>query len=87
MFQVTFTNKFQKHYKKLSLNEKKQIRKTISLLVSNPTHPSLRSKLLQGKDGIFESSVNMRIRILWYYEKDQIIFILDVAQHDDLNTI
>ena len=87
MFQVTFTNRFQKHYKKLSLNEKKQIRKTISLLVSNPTHPSLRSKLLQGKDGIFESSVNMRIRILWYYEKDQIIFILDVAQHDDLNTI
>ena len=84
MFKVTYTKRFQKHYNKLDTTHKQQIKKTISLLVENPNHPSLRSKLLKGKNNIFESSVNMKVRVLWYYEKNQIIFILDVVQHDGL---
>ena len=87
MFKITYTKRFQKHYRKLSPFEKNQIKKTVSLLSTNPNHPSLRSKSLKGKEGIFESSANMRIRIIWFYDKEQIIYVLDILQHDDLNTL
>jgi len=53
-------------------------------LAENPMHPSLRSKRIQGADNLFESSVNMDIRILWFYEGEQLIILLDVGHHDIL---
>ena len=56
-----------------------------SFLIFNPTHPSLRTKKIQGSDGIWESSVNMDIRIIWFYENDELIILLDIGHHDMLN--
>lgn len=83
-YKLTYTDRFQKHYKILSENEKKQIIKKLALLAQNPMHPSLRTKRIQGTDDIFECSVNMDIRIIWYYEGDKIIILLDVGHHDIL---
>ena len=79
-YKITFTERFQKSFKKLDINEKK-------ILKNNPMHPSLRTKRIQGIEGLFECSVNMDIRIIWYYEKDRIIVLLDVGHHDILNKI
>ncbi len=43
-FQITFTDRFQKHYKDLNDIEKKQLRNKLDILSENPMHPSLRTK-------------------------------------------
>ena len=84
-YQITYTKRFEKHLKALSQTEKNQIRKKVAILAKNPFHPSLRTKRIQGTEDLFECSVNMDIRIIWYYENDQLILLLDVGHHDILN--
>lgn len=65
-YELTYTPRFQKHFKGLS------------------SHPSLRTKRIQGTTDLFECSVNMDIRIIWYYEGSKMIILLDVGHHDIL---
>jgi len=83
-FEFTYSNKFKKHFKKLSAHEKRQIADKLTLLSQNPTHPSLRTKRIQGTNKLFESSANMDVRIIWYYEGDKLIALVDVGHHDIL---
>ena len=82
--QFTFTKRFQKHYMVLNENAKKQIKNKLELLAENPLHPSLRTKRIQGTTDLFESSANMDIRIIWYYEGEKMIILVDVGNHDIL---
>lgn len=84
-FQFSYTDRFKKHFNKLSDIEKKSIKNKLAMLSENPMHPSLRTKRIQGTNDLFECSVNMDIRIVWYYENDKIIILLDVGHHDILN--
>lgn len=84
-YRLTYSKAFKKHYKKLSDIEKKQVKKKLEFFIKNPTHPSLRTKKIQGVDGIWESSINMDIRIIWFYENNELIFLLDIGHHDILN--
>jgi mRNA-degrading endonuclease RelE of RelBE toxin-antitoxin system len=84
VYRLVPSARFQKHYKSFSAPEKKQVAKTLALLAENPIHPSLRAKRIQGSENLFEASVNMDIRIIWYYEGDQIIVLLDVGHHNIL---
>ena len=83
-YQFTYSRDFKKHYKKLSTPEKKQIANKLKLLAKNPLHPSLRTKRIKGTDKLYESSVNMDIRIIWYYENSKMIILVDVGHHDIL---
>lgn len=80
----TFTPAFQKHFNTLTMQEKKRLRSKLELLSENPSHPSLRVKRIQGTNELFECSVNMDIRIIWYYEGDRMIILVDVGHHDIL---
>lgn len=82
-YKFTFMPRFQKHFKRLSTQEKNQLKTKLELLAQNPSHPSLRTKRIQGTD-LFECSVNMDIRIIWYYEGDKMIILLDLGHHDIL---
>ena len=84
-YRITFTERFKKNFKKLNDNEKKVLKSKLEILQHNPMHPSLRTKRIQGTEDLFECSVNMDIRIIWYYEKDKIIILLDVGHHDILD--
>ena len=84
-YQFTLTDRFQKHFKKLNANEKKQLMNKLELLSENPMHPSLRTKRIQGTTDLFECSVNMDIRIVWFYEGSVMIILVDVGHHDVLN--
>ena len=57
-------------------------RKPKSLIEENPQHPSLRTKKIQGTDGIFEASINMAIRVTFHYEKPDTIYLRNVGEHD-----
>ncbi len=83
-YQITFTKRFEKHFKELSAQERKQLRNKLQLLSENPMHPSLRTKRIQGTKDLFECSVNMDIRIIWCYEGDKLIILIDVGHHDIL---
>lgn len=83
-YQLTYAPRFEKHFKKLNTQEKKQLKTKLEILIQNPTHPSLRTKRIQGTADLFESSVNMDIRIIWYYEGEKLILLLDVGHHDIL---
>jgi mRNA interferase RelE/StbE len=83
-YQFTYTERFKKSFAKLSANEKSQTRAKLGLLSQNPTHPSLRTKRIQGTENLYECSVNMDIRMIWYIEGSKIIMLLDIGHHDIL---
>ena len=84
MLKITFTDRFQKHYKSLTDIEKKQFKNKLAIFAENPMHPSLRVKRIQGTDTLFEFSVNMDIRVIWFYEGDSLVALVDIGHHDIL---
>ena len=84
MLQITFTERFQKHYKYLTKIEKKQFKNKLALFSENPMHPSLRVKRIQGTSDLFEFSVNMDIRVIWVYEGESLVALVDIGHHDIL---
>lgn len=84
-FRITVTERFTKNFKKLTENEKKILKSKLEILKTNPMHPSLRTKRIQGVKDLFECSVNMDLRIIWYYEGNKIIVLLDVGHHSILD--
>jgi len=78
------TKRFQKQFQSLTKTEKRLIHKKLELMAENPDHPSLRTKKIQGTSDIFECRVNMDIRIIWCYEENPIILLIDVGHHNIL---
>jgi mRNA interferase RelE/StbE len=79
----TYTERFKKSYKKLSTEERKALQKKLALVSTNPHHPSLRTKKIQGAEDIFECSVNMAIRMTWQYDGKSIVLRV-VGDHDEV---
>ena len=71
MYKITYSDRFKKSYK-------------VALLCENPMHPSLRTKKIKGTEKIFESSVNMSVRLIWKFDGAAIILMLDTGHHDIL---
>lgn len=86
-YKIILADRFKKNYKKLSLNIQKQIKKKIEIMQDNPFHPSLRTKRIQGTKDLFEFSINMDVRVIWHYEDDKLILLLDIGHHDILNKL
>ena len=84
MLQITYTQRFQKHFKTLTKEEKTQFKAKLKLFTENPLHPSLRVKRIRGTEDLFEFSVNMDIRVIWYYEGDSLVALVDIGHHDIL---
>lgn len=55
-YRITFTPRFQKHFKDLTAQEKKLLKSKLELLAENPAHPSLRTKHIQGM-GVLRKTV------------------------------
>jgi len=84
-FKLIPDKKFIKNYAKLTAAEQKQTDAKLIRLAENPLHPSLRTKRIQGTKSLYESSVNMDIRLIWHYEEKHIILMLDIGHHSILN--
>lgn len=77
------TETFIRLYKKLPKEIQEQVKKSLTLLVQNPTHPSLRHRKMAEQTSIYELSVSMHYRIT--YEKSGDTAILrKVGTHDIL---
>ena len=81
-YKITYTKRFIKNLKRLNAAERAQLKKNLEM---DPLYPSLRTKRIQGTVDLFEFSVNMDVRVIWQYDGDTIILLLDIGHHDILN--
>jgi toxin HigB-1 len=60
--------------------------KTLTILESNPFHPSLRLHKLQGKLNVYYSvSINMKYRIMIdFVIQDDMIILISIGSHQEL---
>ncbi len=78
---IEYSDSFRESVRHLSPEAKKQLKKKLKLMIDNPRHPSLRSKKIQGTNSIFESSVNMDIRMTWQYTNKGFL-LRKIGEHD-----
>jgi mRNA interferase RelE/StbE len=86
-YEILFSSRFKKSFSKLQDAEKKIFHEKLSLFIENHKHPSLRSKKIKGSKILFESSINMSIRIIWTYHDENLIIMLDIGHHDILKRL
>jgi mRNA-degrading endonuclease RelE of RelBE toxin-antitoxin system len=77
------TKGFNKEIDKLSDTDKALVFNKVAMMEDDPFYPSLRTKKLRGTS-YYESSVNMSIRIIWRFDGNKIILLIDVGHHDIL---
>lgn len=78
---IYFSDHFLKRVKELPDHVKKALKEKLGLFAENPSHPSLRTKKIKGRDEIFEASVTMSVRMTWEYHKDGIL-LRNIGEHD-----
>lgn len=83
-FQLLFSSRFKKSFTKLTEQEKKLFYRKLEIFIDNHKHPSLRTKKIKGSKILFESSINMSIRVIWTHKNDNLILMLDIGHHDIL---
>ena len=76
-----FSERFKKDYKLFSYDIKQLVNSKLKILSENPQHPSLRTKKIKGKEDIFETSINMHIRMTWNYYEGKIL-LRTIGAHD-----
>lgn len=86
-YEIFFASGFKKSFSKLHDHEKKLFYSKLSLFIENHRHPSLRTKKIQGSEILFESSINMSIRVIWKYQNENMILMIDVGHHDILRKL
>lgn len=83
-YEILFSSRFKKSFSKLQDKEKQIFYEKLSLFIENHRHPSLRTKKIKGSEILFESSINMSIRVIWTYQDENLILMLDIGHHDIL---
>lgn len=86
-YEILFSSRFKKSFSKLQNMEKKMFYEKLSLFIENHRHPSLRTKKIKGSEILFESSINMTIRVIWTYQDENLIIMLDIGHHDMLKRL
>lgn len=74
---------FKRTYRRLPVNIQKRVNKQLVLLIANLHHPSLHTKKIKGREGIWEMRVDIHHR-LTFELIDDTIFLRVVGNHDDV---
>lgn len=70
---ISYSENFRTAVQSLSPEIKRQLKRKLEIMINDPSHPSLRSKKIQGTGNIFEASVDMDIRMTWQYTPEGIL--------------
>jgi mRNA-degrading endonuclease RelE of RelBE toxin-antitoxin system len=79
--EVFVTEQFEQAYQKLTDDERRSVRKALSLLGENLRHPSLRVKKMEGRENIWEARPSKRLRMTFEL-LEGIIIVRNVGEHD-----
>jgi mRNA-degrading endonuclease RelE of RelBE toxin-antitoxin system len=80
---VQSTRRFDREYERLSGDLKDRTDRQIRLLSTNPNHPSLRLKKMQGTDAVWEVRITRTYRVTLEVAGDLLI-LRRVGAHDVL---
>ena len=83
-FNLEFTARFRKAYRKKTSNQQSQIDNTLQLLATNPRHNSLETHKVQGAPGIWECYINEGWRITFEYADDCVLRLRNNCTHDEM---
>jgi mRNA interferase RelE/StbE len=67
------TERFKKDFKNLPIEMQNRAETSLELLLSNPRHPSLQLKKMQGTPGVWELRVSSHYRVTLEYVPDGIL--------------
>ena len=83
MPKLEFTNRFDSAYSRLTDHLKKKTAKALKLLAANPRHPSLQTKQIQGRPGIYEARVDRSTRMTYERTPNDTLLMRTVGPHDE----
>lgn len=89
-FQIKYTSHFERQFLKLIRNNsllRVKIDKVKEILERVPFYPGLKTHLIYNSDEIgkiWSSRVTGDIRILWSFENNSTIILLEIGGHDDV---
>ena len=86
-YEILFSSRFKKSFTKLQNNERRIFYEKLSFFIEHHQHPSLRTKKIKGSEILYESSINMSIRVIWTYKNDDLILMLDIGHYDILKRL
>lgn len=75
------TATFKKRYGKKNQKQREKVKKTLSLLATNPRHPSLHTHKVQGTLGIFECYIDDSYRVTFEYGQNCIV-LRNTCEHN-----
>lgn len=76
-----WTSCFKRDFKKLPQKVKKKFRKQLSFLIKDMFYPSLRTKKMQGRGGVWEARVDDFYRFTFQMEGENLI-LRRIGSHD-----
>jgi mRNA interferase RelE/StbE len=78
-----FSERFRRNFKKLKAGDKKVAKEKMKLFQKDPFHPSFRTKKIQGAPGMWESSINMDVRMTWRRgDEEGVVELSNIGEHD-----
>jgi mRNA interferase RelE/StbE len=80
---IEITERFEEAFRKLPADIRKKVIKALRLLAADPRHPSLRTKPIQGAQGIYEARVDRSYRLTYERLAGDILRLRVVGNHDE----
>jgi len=81
---LTLSKPFEKLFARLPQDIRATTYEKLTILLENPSHPSLRVKKIKGVQGVWEMSITMTYRITFEVMEDT-IYLRRIGTHDILN--
>ena len=80
---VVFSERYKRNFKKLRTENKRAAREKLKLFLDDPFRPSFRTKKIQGAAGMWESSINMDVRMTWRWgDEEGVVELSNIGPHD-----
>lgn len=88
MLEIRYTDEFKKHFSSLSIPLQKKAVKQINIFRQYPFYPSLNNEKIEPKEnGLWTIRIDQKYRILYKYDKHNIVVLLTCGSHDWLYNI
>ena len=78
---LEFSPRFERDVHALDEVTRNRVKKALQMLETNPRHPGLHVKKMQGHKNIWEARVSLRYRITFHVSSD-VIYLRRVGPHD-----
>ncbi len=82
---LEYTQHFLNELKKYIKNNRihlEDYRKAVTIFISNPTHPGLRTEKLKNTKGKYTIRLNRSDRIFFIWKEENAVILIDIGKHD-----